>query len=178
MSEGPSPQPGSARRTFILKALNFAIGGAVGIAMAVPIVRYLLFPTSGKIVEKPDGFIPVAKADAVKAGAPPVRVQIVAASIRDAWSKIPDVALGAAWLVRDGGGRIRALSTTCPHLGCAVDFDATDNKFRCPCHTSAFDLAGDRLSGPTKRGMYVLDSKEEQGRVLVRAATDAVSKKV
>jgi Rieske Fe-S protein len=175
MSEGPTAA-GSARRTFILKALNLAIGGAVGLAMAIPIVRYLWFPTRGTIVEKPNALIPVAKADAVKPGTP-LRVQLVAASVRDAWSRVPDVALGAAWLVRDREGKIRAFSTTCPHLGCAVDFDPGDGKFRCPCHTSAFDQAGNRLAGPTNRGLFELESVEDKGRVLVRPGTDIAGKK-
>jgi Rieske Fe-S protein len=111
--------------------------------------------------------VPVARASAV--GKKPLRVEIVVPEQRDAWAKLTDVRLGAAWLVRDAKDEIRAFSATCPHLGCAVDFDPDKGQFRCPCHTSAFDTEGNRLAGPAKRGMDPLDTHvDEKGRVLVR----------
>lgn len=156
----------ASRRTF-LKAVNLAIGGALAAVLAVPGLRFLFFPARRKIVAGPDDFLPVAAAKAVTAK--PVRVEIVAPSQRDAWAKVEDVRLGAAWLVRDASGGIRAFTTTCPHLGCAVDFDARRSDFRCPCHSSSFSLSGERISGPAKRGMDPLETRvDDDGRVLVR----------
>jgi Rieske Fe-S protein len=71
--------------------------------------------------------------------------------------------------VRDAtSGTVRAFTTTCPHLGCSVDFDEHAGSFRCPCHTSAFALSGDRMSGPAKRGLDPLDIEVHEGRVSVR----------
>jgi menaquinol-cytochrome c reductase iron-sulfur subunit len=157
------------RRSF-LKALNLAIGGLIAAVLAVPGLRFLLFPVRParrKIVEGPRDFLPVADASSVTAK--PVRVEIVAPAQRDAWARVENVRLGAAWLVRDAGGGIRAFTTVCPHLGCAVDYDPQSNDFRCPCHTSAFALSGDRVSGPAKRGMDPLETRvDDDGRVLVR----------
>lgn len=41
-----------------------------------------------------------------------------------------------------------ALSSTCPHLGCQVHWQATQNRFFCPCHNGVFDPAGEPVSGP------------------------------
>lgn len=41
-----------------------------------------------------------------------------------------------------------ALSTTCPHLGCQVHWEAQNNRFFCPCHNGVFDPAGKALEGP------------------------------
>ena len=156
----------ASRRTF-LKAVNVAIGGAIAAALAIPAIRFLIFPVRRKIVAGPDDFLPVGRVKAV--GGKPMRVEIVAPAQRDAWAKVEDVRLGAAWLVRDGQGGIRAFTTTCPHLGCAVDYDARSNDFRCPCHTSSFALSGERVSGPAKRGMDPLETRvDDDGRVLVR----------
>ena len=41
-----------------------------------------------------------------------------------------------------------ALSSTCPHLGCKVHWEAAQNRFFCPCHNGAFDAAGKAIAGP------------------------------
>lgn len=41
-----------------------------------------------------------------------------------------------------------ALSSTCPHLGCQVHWEAQKDRFFCPCHNGAFDPAGKGISGP------------------------------
>ena len=101
----------------------------------------------------------------------PLRVEIAVTTQHDAWSVNENVRLGAAWLVRDAKNEIRCFSTTCPHLGCAIDFDAKLDKFKCPCHSSTFDKDGLKLSGPALRGMDPLKTEvDAQGRVLVRFA--------
>jgi len=41
-----------------------------------------------------------------------------------------------------------ALSSTCPHLGCQVHWEAQNDRYFCPCHNGAFDPAGTAISGP------------------------------
>ena len=77
--------------------------------------------------------------------------------------------LGAAWLVRDARGNIQAFSSACPHLGCDVDYDAQAGVFACPCHQSSFGVGGERLAGPTQRGLDPLDVIVLDGNVLVRS---------
>ena len=96
----------------------------------------------------------------------PVRVAVTAARRRDAWTAFSDVTLGACWLVRRGDD-VRALSTVCPHAGCAVDFDPARRLFVCPCHDSTFALDGERRSGPAPRAMDRLDTVVAGGRVRV-----------
>jgi menaquinol-cytochrome c reductase iron-sulfur subunit len=155
------------RRGF-LKTATVLVGGAIGAVLAVPIVRYVVFPVRRRTVLGTDAPVPVADETAVKPGAPPLRVQIRAPEQRDAWSKVTDVPLGAAWLSRGDDGQVRALSATCPHLGCAVDFDPQAGHFRCPCHTSSFGKDGKRISGPAKRDMDPLPCTVQEGKVLVR----------
>lgn len=41
-----------------------------------------------------------------------------------------------------------ALSSTCPHLGCQVHWEAHNNRFFCPCHNGIFDPSGKGIGGP------------------------------
>ena len=54
------------------------------------------------------------------------------------------------WVVRDAQG-IFALFAKCTHLGCTPDWKETDNKFKCPCHGSGFDMEGVNFEGPAPR---------------------------
>jgi len=41
-----------------------------------------------------------------------------------------------------------ALSSTCPHLGCQVHWEAAEERYFCPCHNGTFDAAGVGTGGP------------------------------
>jgi len=41
-----------------------------------------------------------------------------------------------------------ALSSTCPHLGCQVDWQPHQDRFFCPCHNGAFASDGQATEGP------------------------------
>lgn len=100
----------------------------------------------------------------------PKKVAIVADQ-RDAWTLSKDVELGAVWLTRRGDA-VSAFSVVCPHLGCSINAEtgnaeAGGGGFGCPCHTSAFDGTGKKVSGPSPRDMDALVTKVEGGFVLV-----------
>jgi len=41
-----------------------------------------------------------------------------------------------------------ALSSTCPHLGCQVHWEAQNERYFCPCHNGTFDPEGRGTGGP------------------------------
>ena len=94
--------------------------------------------------------------DAVPADGTPVAVTVIADQV-DAWNKYKDVPIGSIWLRRKSDGSLVAFSSTCPHLGCSVDYRVSDNDFYCPCHTSAFDLDGERKNKVPPRTMDDLE---------------------
>jgi nitrite reductase/ring-hydroxylating ferredoxin subunit len=55
-------------------------------------------------------------------------------------------------LTRQGDGEqaedFLALSTTCPHLGCRVHWEASNDRFFCPCHNGVFSPDGKATAGP------------------------------
>jgi glycine/D-amino acid oxidase-like deaminating enzyme/nitrite reductase/ring-hydroxylating ferredoxin subunit len=54
---------------------------------------------------------------------------------------------------RDSHGALHTCSAICPHLGCVVGWNATENTWDCPCHGSRFDPYGKVLNGPAITGL-------------------------
>jgi menaquinol-cytochrome c reductase iron-sulfur subunit len=163
MADEPATPPANRRR--FLEVATLALGGAVSVVLAVPLVRYVLSPLGRKVVSAPDSAIDVCAESAVPADGKPLQVAVVSEAQRDAWVTRQRVAVGSAWIRREGG-KVVALSGQCPHLGCAFSFDG--QRFRCPCHRSAFKVNGERESGPAKRGLDPLPVEVVNGRVRLR----------
>ena len=73
------------------------------------------------------------------------------------------------FLVWDGEKTIRAMSATCTHLGCQVQWQAKEKKFRCPCHGGVYAADGRVLEGPPPRPLQIIDARiEPDSSVLVR----------
>jgi glycine/D-amino acid oxidase-like deaminating enzyme/nitrite reductase/ring-hydroxylating ferredoxin subunit len=49
---------------------------------------------------------------------------------------------------RDDDGTLHAVSPTCTHLGCRVNWNSAERSWDCPCHGSRFSPSGDVLQGP------------------------------
>jgi thiosulfate dehydrogenase [quinone] large subunit len=71
-----------------------------------------------------------------------------AATFTDPAQQVP------ALVVQTRKGQFSAFSAVCPHAGCTVQFDGTNNVFACPCHGSLFNAAtGAVLQGPAPTGL-------------------------
>jgi len=79
---------------------------------------------------------------------------------------------GNFYLLRKEDGSFLALSARCPHLGCVVNWIPDENRFVCPCHSSAFDISGKVNSGPAPRGLDSLPVTIENNVVKVYAFGD------
>jgi Rieske Fe-S protein len=49
---------------------------------------------------------------------------------------------------RDDHNVLHAFSAICPHLGCVVQWNASEKSFDCPCHGSRFTCHGKVVNGP------------------------------
>lgn len=159
--EDMSPEAVSRRK--LLKIGVGVLGGGLGLVPIVPALGYLVHPLRRGPAEA-GAMLAAGRRSGF--GKVPVRVDLYADQ-RDAWSRESNVKVGSCW-VHEQDGKLQALSTRCPHLGCSVDFDAKENAFKCPCHRSAFKLDGTVLGGPAPRPMDNLDLQETNGLVTIR----------
>jgi Rieske Fe-S protein len=152
------------RRKF-LKVATCAIGGGVGLAVGAPLVVLLVDPARKITVTTPTEPLDLGLVEQFRVGAEPRKVDVVAPIVKDAWRAARNVVLGAAWIQRTAPDKLVALSAVCPHLGCAVGWDTAAGNFLCPCHDSRFSPAGDKLTGPSERGLDELPLAVVDGRL-------------
>ena len=69
------------------------------------------------------------------------------AIIREGVSKIA--------VFRDESGQVHKLSAVCPHLGCVVAWNSTEQTWDCPCHGSRFCAEGRVYQGPANSDLPV-----------------------
>ncbi len=71
------------------------------------------------------------------------------------------------WVVRQPD-KLFVLLAKCTHLGCTPNWIEAENKFKCPCHGSGYDLEGRNFEGPAPRPMdrtYV--ELDAEGQIVV-----------
>lgn len=56
---------------------------------------------------------------------------------------------------RDETGQVHKLSAVCPHLGCVVAWNSTEETWDCPCHGSRFSAKGRVYQGPANSDLPV-----------------------
>ena len=161
------------RRNFMTQVLAAGIGGLVGLIPAVTGLLFFLDPLlrkkaagngdakTGGVVKDAEGRILLdVSLDALPEDGTPQRYT-VHDDIVNAWNKLPNQPIGSIWLRRIDSATppVIAFSTICPHLGCSVDYRATEGDYYCPCHTSAFKLDGTALNDIPPRAMDELEVK-------------------
>lgn len=151
-----------SRRSFFGALLG--VGGlAMGALLAVPVLRYILYPLySNSALSR---WSKVGLVDSLPAaGKPPVKMEITFRKL-DGWRET--VTTESVYVLRSADGKVRVLSAICPHLGCTVQWRASKSNFFCPCHGSTFSENGKHLAGPARRGMDPLPTRQDQGDLLV-----------
>lgn len=167
---GPKPEGGGKpaadareERRGALRTL-VALGSlAYAGALAVPAASYIasVGDTGGKGRAR---WMRVGRLADLPAGEPR-RLQLIGDE-RDAFTITRDQMLGSVWVMREGNN-VRALSSTCPHLGCSIDLNSDKKSFGCPCHASRFGITGTTEAGPSPRGMDPLEARVVDGWVEV-----------
>ncbi|WP_159517968.1 QcrA and Rieske domain-containing protein [Sunxiuqinia indica] len=71
------------------------------------------------------------------------------------------------FLYRMEDGGFIALSSRCTHLGCIVQFNASNDRFECPCHASAFEKNGRVITSPATRALDYYPIAFKDDKVLV-----------
>ncbi|HVN70104.1 MAG TPA: ubiquinol-cytochrome c reductase iron-sulfur subunit [Candidatus Binatia bacterium] len=184
-SQGVQTDDEVTRRTFMANA-TVAIGGIVGLVLAVPIVGSLL-PAKN---ESTGSWAPLTAQeldDLQKATAKPVKL-VFTLKYKDGylpeqsapeyvWGIKVDPAKFAAArpdIFNQPGGKADVpydvvtmgfviFSPICPHLGCYYNWNDAQNRFMCPCHGSQYTFDGTHVAGPAPRGLDPLPVRERSG---------------
>jgi Rieske Fe-S protein len=152
-----------SRRSFLFK-MSLLLNGAVGAVLAVPIVGYLLGPTSKENAEA-GAWVNLGSTTAFPVGETRlVNFQSPVARLGDG-----ETAKVACWVRRVAAQRFQVFAVNCAHLGCPVRWFSQSRLFLCPCHGGAYYEDGSRASGPPERGLFEYKTKLDGDSLLIHA---------
>ena len=137
ISAGGTGAPVPPRRRFV----EYLLGGgllASAISFLYPVLRYLVPPAATDL-----------GSDTVVAGH-------VGELKRNA-GKIFRFGNRPALLVLTADGEYRAMSATCTHLNCTVQYRGDLRQVWCACHNGFYDLNGRNIAGPPPRPLETYD---------------------
>ncbi|MSU21213.1 MAG: Rieske (2Fe-2S) protein [Pedosphaera sp.] len=151
MHENTLPE-NSVRRGFLKKASAVVLGALAGLIPGLAGLFVFLDPLRRKSHES--GSVLVASLNSLPEDGMPRKFSVIA-SHTDAWTRMPEVPIGAVYLRRTGEKAVQAFNVVCPHAGCFVDFKTDQKSYHCPCHHSAFALDGliKDSKSPSPRGL-------------------------
>ena len=153
---------GHSRRALLAAFVN-TVAGLIGAGLAALLGAFALRPAAAGTGGR---WIRAGRTDDLTPDVPVPRV--VSVSRVDGWYRAR--ARETVFLVWDGASAVQAMSATCTHLGCQVQWDAEGRRFRCPCHGGVFDAGGRVVSGPPPRPLDRVEARIDpaDGSVLVR----------
>ncbi len=76
-------------------------------------------------------------------------------------------------LIMNSDGTYRALSATCTHLACTVQYRSDLREIWCACHNGIYDLNGRNVSGPPPRPLDVFDVHLRGDEIVVSRKREA-----
>lgn len=71
------------------------------------------------------------------------------------------------YIVRFQDGGLLALSSSCTHLNCPVNWSESKQQFLCPCHSSAFTVEGTVINPPATRPLNYYNIILSNGKMFV-----------
>jgi Rieske Fe-S protein len=140
--------PRVVSRRWMLMGFGALLNGVVGLAVAVPVVRYLLGPVKRKGAY--NSWISLGSLDQFPAGE--TRLATYENPFNRPWDG--ETAKTACWVRHTGANKFQVFAINCAHLGCPVRWFPQSSLFMCPCHGGAYYADGSRASGPPERGLF------------------------
>lgn len=147
------PQPNGTRRRLIGIFLG---GGLVAsfVSFIYPVLHYLIPPVLADL-----------------GGDETVAAKV--AELKPGSSKIFRFGSRPGLLIMNSDGTYRALSASCTHLGCTVQYRSDLRQIWCACHNGIYDLNGRNISGPPPRPLDVFDVHSRGDEIVVSRKREA-----
>lgn len=139
-----------SRRSF-LNYLLWGTGLAFLGSVFYPVTRFMLPPKSGE-------------ANVTQVKLPVTRADLESAPQRSKTFKFGH-RLGI--IILTGSGTLKALSATCTHLDCTVQYRLDLGIIWCACHNGRYDLDGNNISGPPPQPLEQFAVNEIGGEIFV-----------
>ena len=116
------PPENAERRDFLIKASSIVLGGAIVTVPAAAGIAVFMSP----LFRSAEGGVTLklTTLDSLPEGGEPQRFRI-AAEQNDAWTRYRKKGLGSVYLHRVKGNEVVAFNSSCPHAGCAVNFESS-----------------------------------------------------
>jgi Rieske Fe-S protein len=154
MMKAQSENPVSTPRRRLVEVLLGSGLVATAAAFLYPLLRYLIPPKASDL-----------GSDSVVAG----RV----GELRPNSGKIFRFGDRPGLLIRTADGQYRAMSATCTHLSCTVQYRDDLHEVWCACHNGMYDLNGRNLSGPPPRPLEGFEVQVRGEEIFVRRRREA-----
>jgi Rieske Fe-S protein len=146
------------RRTVLVRFIQ-SIHAVMGATLAFVVGGAVVAPS---FTRRQSSWRPAAALNGLEEGTPkPVALKIVRS---DGAAEVIDRRI--VYLVRSGDS-VRALDSTCTHLGCRTRFNPDSKRIECPCHGGMYDVSGRVIGGPPPSPLQNLPTRVENDRVLV-----------
>lgn len=155
--------PTVVSRRWLLLTAGAALNGLVGLALAVPIVRYLLAPVRKDADYK--SWITLGPVSDFPIGE--TRLASYKTPYTQPWDGQTENI--ACYVRREGTSQFKVFAINCAHLGCPVRWFPQSQLFMCPCHGGVYYADGSRASGPPERGLFTYDYKIASGQLQIDA---------
>ena len=153
-----------SRREMLVK-IGLFFNGVVAMALAVPVVRYILSPVVRARKEHEESWLSLGGLEQFPVGQ--TRLATYRNPVVNPWDgETADV---PCWVRRVDAQNFQVFAINCAHLGCPVRWFPQSNLFLCPCHGGAYYQDGSRASGPPPRGLFPYDYKIENGNLFIKA---------
>lgn len=155
--------PAAVSRRWLLLKAGIALNGLVGIAMAIPIIRYLLWPVRKDAAY--NSWVSLGRASEFPVG------ETRLANFRTPWTRPWDGQTDhvPCYVRREGSAQFTVFAINCAHLGCPVRWFPQSQLFMCPCHGGVYYADGSRASGPPERGLFTYPHRITGGNLEIDA---------
>ena len=148
------------RRGWLRAAIGVLVGGVASV-LGVVVGGAVLSPSFARPQED---WVPAGRLRDLDAGVPtPVTVRVAR---QDGYYEAVDAQV--VFLIKAESGAVRALSSTCTHLGCHVNYDAAAKLFKCPCHGGVYNADGKVVAGPPPRPLTELPARVDGAQIFVQ----------
>ncbi len=156
----PADQRGIDRRGWMRAVIGVITAGIASVVGVVAGGAAL----SPAFAQRKENWTPAGRLNDLEAGVPtPVVVRVAR---QDGYYETVDQRV--VYLVKQDSGAVRALGSTCTHLGCQTSYDAQARLIKCPCHGGVYKPDGTVVAGPPPHPLPQLATRVDGSQVLVQ----------